>query len=130
MGRAVTDLDHPTAALAGCTLFHNITIHYPVQGVPDYKSPGRRDLRPSEVSFYASRHNAGPWQLSSPLVIGREILKSGALGSVERARSTVIGSWPDWLAEVTGSVRKALDAGLDTQPTRHAPLTDEPTGGA
>jgi hypothetical protein len=124
----VTDLDNvPAAALAGCTVMHSITIFYPVHDVPDYGSRGRRHIRPRQVNIYASRLNGAPWQLSSPLVIGREVLKSGALGLVDRSRSTVTGDWPDWLGAIVRSIRKALEEGHE-QPARHAPLTDDSCG--
>lgn len=104
----MTDLNQPTAALAGCTVMQSITVFYPVQDVPDLERRGRRTLRPRQVMIQAARTNRTPWTLNAASVIGREILKNGALSSVELTIKAVLDE-PQWLTDVVASVEAALN---------------------
>lgn len=101
----------PRALLSGCNTMHQLTITYPLADVPDLERGGkRRPIRPREIKIYARRENNGPWYLTSPLVIGREVCKGGRLGLADRAHSVVFESeHPQWLTDVVASIRAALD---------------------
>lgn len=99
----------PAEVLAGCTVFQSATIFYPLNEVPDFDRISRRSIRPRQVKIHASRTNTGPWELSTPVVIGREVLKSGALGGTEREQA-VYFEQPPWLAEVVAHVEARLNA--------------------
>lgn len=99
----------PAEALAGCTVLQSATIFYPLNEVPDLDRTRRRAIRPRQVKIHATRTNAGPWELSTPVVIGREVLKNGALGSSDREQA-VYFEQPPWLAEVVDHVDARLNA--------------------
>lgn len=103
-----TAAQDPAETLTGCTVLQSATIFYPLNEVPDLERSGRRAIRPRQVKIHVTRTNGGPWELSLPVVIGREVLKNGALGSTDRAQ-VIVFDQPQWLAEVMEHVEARLN---------------------
>jgi hypothetical protein len=94
--------------LPGCSVKQSVTIEYPLDAVPKLKRVGRRPLKPNRVILSADRAGNDPWKLHTPLVIGREILVSGRLSSVEHTAAAFYNQ-PSWLVDIVEHVEARLN---------------------
>lgn len=101
----------PAHALPGCTVIQSATIFYPLNEVPDLETYHRLAIRPEQVKIHATKTDAGPWKISTPVVIGRNVLKSGALGA--DCEKAVYHDQPEWLVGVVAYVGRALNAAAE-----------------